>query len=35
VTTKSSLDAEIAIYRKLLEGEEHRYDKTKNNIEKF
>jgi hypothetical protein len=26
VTTKSSLDAEIAIYRKLLEGEENRYD---------
>ena len=24
VTTKSSLDAEIAIYRKLLEGEENR-----------
>lgn len=25
VTTKSTLDAEIAIYRKLLEGEENRY----------
>jgi hypothetical protein len=26
VSTKSTLDSEIAIYRKLLEGEEKRYD---------
>lgn len=32
VTTKSTLDAEIAIYRKLLEGEENRFDQAQISI---
>jgi hypothetical protein len=35
VTTKSTLDAEIAIYRKLLEGEENRFSLKKFIFKKF